>query len=102
MKWELIFFLVVRTEGVEDVKADCGSNKLTVKGKVDPTWLREKVEQKTKKKVELLSPLPKKEAPAGDKKSDEKPAEKKVEEKKKDEEKKPKEVNTQQSESIPT
>lgn len=82
-------------EGVEDVKADCESGKLTVKGNVDPTWLREKVAIKTKKTVVLLSPQPKKDAggaasggggSGGDKKSDEK----KVEEKK-TEDKKPKE-----------
>lgn len=80
---------------MEDVKADCAGNKLTVKGNVDPSWLREKVEQKTKKKVELVSPQPKKDGAAaaggGDKKPDDK-ADKKTDEKKKDEEKKPKEV----------
>ncbi|XP_073269167.1 heavy metal-associated isoprenylated plant protein 6-like [Primulina huaijiensis] len=76
-------------EGVEKVKADWGANKLTVTGNVDPSWLRERVEVKTKKKVELISPQPKKDG-GGDKKSDEKPAEKKAEEKKA-EEKKPKE-----------
>ncbi|KAG8371290.1 hypothetical protein BUALT_Bualt13G0072200 [Buddleja alternifolia] len=34
--------------------------KITVVGNVDPAKLREKVEQKTHKKVELISPLPKK------------------------------------------
>ncbi|XP_057785098.1 heavy metal-associated isoprenylated plant protein 6-like [Salvia miltiorrhiza] len=79
-------------EGVEKVKADCDANKLTVTGNVDPAALRERVEYKTKKKVELISPQPKKEAAAGggDKKPDEKPAEKKAEEKKGDD-KKPKE-----------
>ncbi|XP_010253988.1 PREDICTED: heavy metal-associated isoprenylated plant protein 3-like [Nelumbo nucifera] len=61
-------------EGVEDVKGDSSNNKLTVVGKVDPLKLRERVEQKTKKKVELISPIPKKE--------DKKPAEGKKEEKK--------------------
>ncbi|CAN4121503.1 unnamed protein product [Withania somnifera] len=80
-------------EGVEDVKTDCESGKLTVKGNVDPTWLREKVATKTKKTVVLVSPQPKKDADAGggssggDKKSDEK----KVEEKKPEDKKKPKE-----------
>ncbi|XP_043703772.1 heavy metal-associated isoprenylated plant protein 3-like isoform X2 [Telopea speciosissima] len=46
-------------QGVEDVKADFSSNKLTVIGKVDPVKIRERIEQKTKKKVELISPLPK-------------------------------------------
>lgn len=34
--------------------------KITVVGKVDPAMLREQVEQKTHKKVELISPQPKK------------------------------------------
>ncbi|CAA2980851.1 ribosome biogenesis regulatory homolog [Olea europaea subsp. europaea] len=76
-------------EGVENVKADSGNNKLTVTGKMDPFWLRERVECKTKKKVELISPQPKKENRGGrdgstdDKKSDEK-SEKKTQEKKGD------------------
>lgn len=79
------------------MKADCDANKLTVTGNVDAAALRERVEYKTKKKVELISPQPKKDAAAGgggggDKKADEKPAEKKAEEKKGDD-KKPKEVN---------
>lgn len=76
------------------MKADTANNKLTVTGKVDPAGLREKVEQKTKKKVELLSPQPKKDsagAGAGEKKSAEK-TEKKPEEKKTEEKKAPKEV----------
>ncbi|CAN4119391.1 unnamed protein product [Withania somnifera] len=39
---------------------DAESKKLTVIGKVDPVKLREKVEQKTHKHVELISPVPKK------------------------------------------
>ncbi|KAH0720943.1 hypothetical protein KY289_006279 [Solanum tuberosum] len=80
-------------EGVEDVKADASSGKLTVKGNVDPLWLREKVESKTKKKVALLSAQPKKVAgggttgAGGEKKSDEKVENKAVEEKKKSNEK---------------
>ncbi|KZV26180.1 hypothetical protein F511_06347 [Dorcoceras hygrometricum] len=83
-------------EGVEKVKADSANNKLTVVGKVDPAGLRERVEYKTKKKVELVSPQSKKEggdggaAAGGDKKSDGKP-EKKGEEKKGDDQK-PKEA----------
>ncbi|KAL0316208.1 UNVERIFIED_CONTAM: Heavy metal-associated isoprenylated plant protein 3 [Sesamum radiatum] len=42
-------------EGVEKVKAECEAKKLTVTGNVDPSWLRERVETKTKKKVELIS-----------------------------------------------
>ncbi|KAL6519373.1 hypothetical protein OROGR_018693 [Orobanche gracilis] len=72
-------------EGVEKVKADYNSKKLTVTGNVDPAWLREAVESKTKKKVELISPQPKKNggdgaaASGGDKKAEEK-SEKKTEE----------------------
>ncbi|XP_009789883.1 heavy metal-associated isoprenylated plant protein 3-like [Nicotiana sylvestris] len=81
------------TEGVEDVKSDCENGKLTVKGNVDPSWLRERVEIKTKKKVELISSPPKKDGgnggAGGDKKSNDKTEKKKEE--KKDEEKKPKE-----------
>lgn len=47
-------------EGVEKVMCDAESKKLTVLGKVDPVMLREKVEQKTHKHVELVSPVPKK------------------------------------------
>ncbi|XP_042056927.1 heavy metal-associated isoprenylated plant protein 3-like [Salvia splendens] len=72
-------------EGVEKVKTDCEAKKLTVSGNVDPAALRKMVEHKTKKKVELISPQPKKPA-AVDKKADEKKAEEK-----KGDEKKPKE-----------
>nr|GMD47805.1 heavy metal-associated isoprenylated plant protein 3-like [Ipomoea batatas] len=78
-------------DGVEDVKTDWESGKLTVKGNVDPAWLRDILASKIKKKVEILSPQPKKDggggAAAGDKKSDDKSAKKDE----KDTEKKPKE-----------
>lgn len=45
---------------MEKVTCDADSKKLTVIGKVDPVMLREKVEQKTHKHVELISPVPKK------------------------------------------
>ncbi|KAH6798816.1 hypothetical protein C2S51_035300 [Perilla frutescens var. frutescens] len=90
---------VSHLEGVETVKADCDAKKLTVTGNVDPTWLREKVETKTKKNVELISPQPKKDGGGGgaaagaDKKAEEKKIEKKAEENKADEDsKKPKEA----------
>ncbi|GMY14799.1 heavy metal-associated isoprenylated plant protein 5-like [Fagus crenata] len=73
-------------DGVEGVKTDYTANKVTVTGKVDPTEIKEKLEQKIKKKVELVSPQPKKDG-GGDKKPAEK-AEKK-EEPKKEEPKKP-------------
>ncbi|XVF76433.1 hypothetical protein PTKIN_Ptkin13bG0265700 [Pterospermum kingtungense] len=91
---------IKRYEGVEDVKADCAANKLTVIGKIDPAQVREILAQKTKNKVDLISPQPKKDAaPAaaagGDKKPDaeKKPDEKKSEKKeeKKEEKKPPKE-----------
>lgn len=56
---------------MDSAKADTEANKLTVVGKVDPTMLRDKLAQKTKKKVDLLSPQPKKDNKTDDK-SDEK------------------------------
>ncbi|GMH28758.1 hypothetical protein Nepgr_030601 [Nepenthes gracilis] len=50
-------------DGVESVKADMGDNKLTVIGKVDPIKIKERVEKKTNKTVELVSPQPMKERP---------------------------------------
>jgi hypothetical protein len=76
--------------GVDDVKADSSANKLTVMGKLDPTGIREKLEQKIKKKVELVSPQPKKDG-GGDNKPKEKKEEKKADEKKPE---KPKEVHS--------
>ncbi|WOK94908.1 heavy metal-associated isoprenylated plant protein 3-like [Canna indica] len=54
--------------GVEAVKADAASGKLTVVGKLDPWKLRDRVEAKNHKKVDLVSPtnLPKKAVAAGD------------------------------------
>lgn len=70
---------------MEDVKAEMSANKLTVIGKADPIKLRDKLSQKTKKKVELVSPQPsaKKENKAADDKPEKKP-----------DDKKPKEVST--------
>ncbi|KAL1819544.1 hypothetical protein ACET3Z_014413 [Daucus carota] len=73
-------------EGVSKVKADCESNKLTVTCTLEAERLRERVAYKTKKKVEIVSPQPKKE----EKKTDANP-EKKADDKA---EKKPKEVST--------
>ncbi|XP_059296313.1 heavy metal-associated isoprenylated plant protein 6-like isoform X1 [Lycium ferocissimum] len=83
-------------EGVEEVKADYSTGKLMVKGNVDPLWLRERVEIKTKKEVQLISDQPKKGSGGGggggdsrgggDTKSDEK-VEKKAEEKMPEDEK---------------
>ncbi|XP_031384092.1 heavy metal-associated isoprenylated plant protein 6-like [Punica granatum] len=78
--------VVSNFSGVGDVKIDTASNKLTVTGKVDPAKLRQRLEDKTHKRVELVSLQPKKDGgPAGDKKPDEK----KGDEKKKAEDKKP-------------
>ena len=85
----VIRFLLVIVVGVEVVKTDCGAIKVTVKGtNVDPTAIREKLEEKFKKNVELVSPQPKKEDGGGG--GDKNPEEKKAE--KKEEPKKPKEV----------
>ena len=44
-------------EGVESVKrADTDMNKLTVIGSMDPSKLRDSIEKRTKKKVEIISP----------------------------------------------
>ncbi|KAL1191066.1 Heavy metal-associated isoprenylated plant protein 1 [Cardamine amara subsp. amara] len=48
-------------EGVETVRADAASNKLTLVGFMDPVKISEKLQKKSKKKVELISPKPKKE-----------------------------------------
>lgn len=82
--------------GVETVKSESATGKLTVTGALDPVKLREKLEEKTKKKVDLVSPQPKKEKEKENNKDKNKNDEdkKKSEEKKKPDnnEKKPKEV----------
>ncbi|XP_047328783.1 heavy metal-associated isoprenylated plant protein 3-like [Impatiens glandulifera] len=45
-------------QGVDEVMTDLENNKLTVKGRVDPANLIQKLEMKTRRKIELLSPLP--------------------------------------------
>lgn len=63
--------MVQSCKGVLKVKADCSAKKLTVMGHVDPFLLRERVESKIKKKVELISyPQPKKGDEKSEKKSD--------------------------------
>ncbi|XP_004506054.1 heavy metal-associated isoprenylated plant protein 3-like [Cicer arietinum] len=47
-------------KGVETVKAESETGKVTVTGNVDPTKLRDNLAEKTKKNVELISPQPKK------------------------------------------
>ncbi|ONK57066.1 uncharacterized protein A4U43_C10F16260 [Asparagus officinalis] len=51
-------------EGVDAVSTDMANNKVTVVGKVDPWKIRERVESKTRKRVDLISPAnpPKKDA----------------------------------------
>ncbi|KAG6642892.1 heavy metal-associated isoprenylated plant protein 3-like [Carya illinoinensis] len=58
-------------EGFEEVKADCVAKQLTVTGKKDPAVMKEMLEEKTKKRVELVSPQPRK-----DDRADKKPQEK--------------------------
>ena len=63
------------------MKIDYKADKLTVVGNVDPTAVRDKVAERMKRKVEIVSTVaPKKEAPppsGGEKKVvEEKPAEK--------------------------
>ncbi|XP_022730051.1 heavy metal-associated isoprenylated plant protein 7-like [Durio zibethinus] len=71
-------------EGVEDVMTDCKSNKVVVKGeKADPLKVLERVQRKSHRQVELVSPIPKPPAPEEEKKAEEKekpkPEEKKEE-----------------------
>lgn len=69
---------VIDNEGVSKVKADSANNKLTVTCTMEPERLRERVAYKTKKKVEVVSPQPKKDEKKGDVKP-EKKADEKVE-----------------------
>ncbi|XWS29016.1 hypothetical protein CRYUN_Cryun25bG0120500 [Craigia yunnanensis] len=57
-------------EGVEAVETESNSNKVTVSGAVDPTVIKEKLLKKTKKKVDLISPQPKKDDNKEEKKPD--------------------------------
>ena len=64
------------------MKAESETGKVTVTGNVDPTKLRDNLAEKIKKKVELISPLPKKDNKKeneANKKSDEKKNEDKKE-----------------------
>ncbi|XP_074312036.1 heavy metal-associated isoprenylated plant protein 3-like [Silene latifolia] len=76
-------------QGVESVKTDCSTNKLVVTGNVDPIKLKERVEEKMKKKVELVSLQPpvKPAKEGGEKKSDDKKPEEKKSEGKSDDKK---------------
>ncbi|XP_006347616.1 neurofilament medium polypeptide [Solanum tuberosum] len=70
-------------QGVEDVLTDCKSHKVVVKGeKADPLKVLERVQKKSHRKVELLSPIPKppaEEAKKPEEKEVVKPEEKKEE-----------------------
>ncbi|KAI6675271.1 hypothetical protein NL676_003177 [Syzygium grande] len=82
---------VKRFDGVQGVKVDTGANKITVIGKVDPAKLRERLEEKTQKKVELVShsasPSPPKDGGAAEKKPEGKKAAEEGKKKKADVEK---------------
>ncbi|XP_017215225.1 heavy metal-associated isoprenylated plant protein 7 [Daucus carota subsp. sativus] len=53
--------------GVEHVETDCKSHKVIVKGeKADPVKVVERVQRKSHRQVELLSPIPKPAAPAAE------------------------------------
>ena len=46
--------------GVEDVMTDCKTHKVVVKGeKADPLKVLDRLQKKTHRQVELLSPIPK-------------------------------------------
>ncbi|KAD5507716.1 hypothetical protein R6Q59_029623 [Mikania micrantha] len=74
-------------EGVENVLTDCNTHKVVVKGeKADPVKVLERLQKKSHRKVDLLSPVPKppaeepkkpeqKEAPKHEEKKDEPPPE---------------------------
>ncbi|XP_059646838.1 heavy metal-associated isoprenylated plant protein 6-like [Cornus florida] len=87
-------------EGVESVKADVGGGKLTVTGKVDPAKLRDRVAEKTKQKVEIVSPQPKKDAAAAGGGGDKKPEEKKSDDKKPAGDKKPEEKKADDKKAV--
>lgn len=68
-------------QGVEGVKAESDTGKITITGKVDPTKVRDNLAEKIKKKVELISPQPKKEKENKDTETNNK-SEKKTDDKK--------------------
>ncbi|KAG4385864.1 hypothetical protein AAZX31_12G166900 [Glycine max] len=62
-------------EGVESLKPEIETGKLTVTGNVDPAKLRDKLARKMKKNVDIVSSLPNKDKPKNnDKKSKDKEA----------------------------
>lgn len=67
--------------GVEEVQTDCKAHKVVVKGeKADPVKVLERVQKKSHRQVELISPIPK--PPAEDEKKTEEKEVAKPEEKK--------------------
>lgn len=84
----LCFFFVT---GVETVKPEMSSNKVTVIGTADPTAIKEKLDKKTKKKVELISSQPKKDDNK-DENKEKKPDQQKKQDSDNKSDKKPKEV----------
>ncbi|XP_010545945.1 PREDICTED: heavy metal-associated isoprenylated plant protein 3 [Tarenaya hassleriana] len=67
-------------EGVEEVKTDCKTGKVVVKGeKADPLKVVERVQRKAHRHVDLLSPLPPPEEKAAAAEEKPKPEEKKAE-----------------------
>ncbi|KAJ0755247.1 putative heavy metal-associated isoprenylated plant protein/8/17/18/19 [Helianthus annuus] len=69
-------------DGVEDIQTDCKTHKVVVKGeKADPLKVLERVQKKSHRQVELLSPIPKPpaEEPKVEEKEAPKPEEKKEE-----------------------
>ncbi|KAF3778344.1 hypothetical protein EJ110_NYTH43684 [Nymphaea thermarum] len=70
---------IKKCDGVDEVKIDLNSNKITVVGMMDGLKLKEGLECKTKKKVDIISPNP---LPKPAEKKEEKKVEKKPEEKK--------------------
>lgn len=78
--------------GVEEVKADSKGSKVVVKGKgADPMKVCERLQKKSGKKVELISPLPK--PPEEKKKEEEKGEEKEANQQQKTEDKKEEVIN---------
>ncbi|XP_068644416.1 heavy metal-associated isoprenylated plant protein 7-like [Aristolochia californica] len=60
-------------QGVEDVVTDCKSHKVVVKGKTaDPVKVCERIQRKSGKKAEIISPLPKPQEEEKIKKEDDK------------------------------
>lgn len=61
-------------QGVEQVTTDCKASKVVVKGKeLDPIKVSERIQKKTGRKVEVISPLPKPPEPEPEKKQEPEP-----------------------------